>query len=73
MRATTTMKTVRKFSLRANMVLVRVRAKECGDSTLSHDGAHMWTMCDGDFLEVDDACDDAREMIGPDSVDDAKK
>ena len=64
MRATTTMKTVRKFSL---------RAKECGDSTLSHDGAHMWTMCDGDFLEVDDACDDAREMIGPDSVDDAKK
>ena len=67
------MKTVRKFSLRANMVLVRVRAKECGDSTLSHDGAHMWTMCDGDFLEVDDACDDAREIIGPDSVDDAKK
>ena len=73
MRATTTMKTVRKFSLRANMVLVRVRAKECGDSTLSHDGAHMWTMCDGDFLEVDDACDDAREIIGPDSVNDAKK
>ena len=72
MRATTTMKTVRKFSLRANMVLVRVRAKECGDSTLSHDGAHMWTMCDGDFLEVDDACDDAREIIGPDSVNDAK-
>lgn len=67
------MKTVRKFSLRANMVLVCVRAKEYGDSTLSHDGAHMWTMCDGDFLEVDDACDDAREMIGPDSVDDAKK
>jgi hypothetical protein len=53
------------------MVVVPVRAKECGDSTLSH-GAHMLKMRDGNFLEVDDACDEAREMIGLCSASDEK-